>query len=85
MVTKYRKKPVVIDALQWDGSEESSHEIIRFCNMATWNIPINTIVIDTLEGTMRVDEKDYVIKGVAGEFYPCKPDIFVKTYDKLSD
>lgn len=43
------------------------------------------IAIDTLEGTMRVDYGDYIIKGVKGEFYPCKPDIFKQTYDEIID
>lgn len=43
------------------------------------------IAIDTLEGTMRVDYGDYIIKGVQGEFYPCKPDIFHETYENLID
>lgn len=59
--TKYRKRPVVIDAYQHRGDEP--------------------IYIDTLEGRMRADPGDWIITGVRGEKYPCKPDIFEQTYE----
>lgn len=81
-MAKYRKKPVIIEAIQWDGSFEGSlfardflkckHEILKKC-----------IRIKTLEGTMEAVPGDFIIKGVGGEFYPCKPDIFEKTYEKV--
>lgn len=84
---KYRKKPVVIEAIQWNGDKE---EVVNFVgnnvkfilgNEDGFDIP----VIHTLEGDMIVRRKDYIIKGVNGEFYPCKPDIFDKTYEEVSD
>lgn len=75
---KYRKKPVVIDAIQYNG--ENIEQIVNFTNKG---IEFNgeTMEIKTLEGNMKASVGDYIIKGVNGEFYPCKPDIFNKTYD----
>lgn len=85
-MSKYRKKPVVIDAIQWTGTTESSHEIVKFASpKATWHFNHNHMSIETLEGIMAVSVNDYVIKGVKGEFYPCKPDIFEATYEKVED
>lgn len=92
---KYRKKPVVIEAQQWDGTAEGATPIIDWilstsAQAARYHsvqqvfgeepIPPE-ISIDTLEGTMSADPLDWVIKGVRGEFYPCKPDIFAVTYE----
>lgn len=82
-MAKFKKKPVEIEAIQWDGTENSSHEILRFCDTATWHVLGNIMMIDTLEGTLQVSVNDWVIKGVKGEFYPCKPDIFKLTYDQI--
>ena len=80
---KYRKKPVVIDAEQWQGTKKSLDKV-----MAMGDIPwrpgemgTETFLIETLEGDHLVRKGDFVIKGVAGEFYPCKPGIFEKTYE----
>jgi len=87
---KYRKKPVVIEAIQWTGN---TTEIKEFCGNncsynvddSTWKvgkgIPHEELVIHTLEGDMKARRNDYIIKGINGEFYPCKPDIFEKTYE----
>lgn len=76
---KFRKKPVVIDAVQWTGDNLS--EIQSFYRKDS--IPIGDgIFIRTLDGTMLAGKFDWIIKGVNGEFYPCKPDIFEKTYEK---
>ena len=85
----YRKKPVVIEALQWDGSMDS-YETIH----ARWpeledggltshkgNRTIQAWCVRTLEGRHVVSVGDYIIKGIKGEFYPCKPDIFAATYE----
>lgn len=79
----YRKKPVVIEAIQLtvdniDGLADWCHG--HRCGLA---LPRSNqcISIDTLEGAVTAQMGDFVIKGVAGEFYPCKPDIFAKTYD----
>jgi hypothetical protein len=81
---KYRKKPVVIDAIQWTG--ENRHELERFITTRRDMLSHSTVIsIHTLEGTMRAEIGDYIIKGVQGEFYPCKPDIFEATYEKVSE
>ena len=76
---KYRKKPVEIDAIQWTG--DNKLEIFDFCNMSY--ITDQELRIQTLEGSMIASVGDYIIKGVKGEFYPCKPDIFEMTYEKI--
>ena len=75
---KYRKKPVVIEAIQWTGG--NANEVTAFLGSAAWWDAIGP-VITTLEGELHTSVGDWIIKGVAGEFYPCKPDIFEKTYD----
>lgn len=80
-MTKFRKKPVVIDAVQWTGT--NAEEIAAFASnvarVEAGDMPVLTI--PTLEGDMRADVGDWIIKGVKGEFYPCKPDIFAATYE----
>ena len=80
MNKKYRKKPVTIEAIQWTGKNLS--EIDNFMGGIVENKG-TTLVIHTLEGDMEAPIGDYIIKGVNGEFYPCKSDIFVKTYDEI--
>ena len=81
-ILKYKKKPVVIEAIQFNNgfdiaTMEKSWTNFRFVWAETgFKIP-------TLEGEMHVSLGDYVIKGVNGEFYPCKPDIFLKSYDAV--
>ena len=84
---KYRKKPIVIDAVQWLGTKTSWDEI-----MAMGDVPwkpgqmgSKSFIITTLEGDYAVSNGDFVIRGVAGEFYPCKPDIFENTYELAED
>jgi hypothetical protein len=79
-MTKYRKKPVVIEAIQFDGTGDSFDEIDKFTNGKMY-VHDNIVYIKTLEGDMIASIGDYIIKGVNGEFYPCKPDIFKKTYE----
>lgn len=78
---KYKKKPVVIEAIQWTGT--NIKDISKFTDSST-DQPFkrlgNELFIITLEGEMRADINDYIIKGVKGEFYPCKPDVFKQTY-----
>lgn len=77
----YRKKPVVVEVLKYEGVPVG--EAIRFCkNKAHIDVNAN-LYIRTLEGYMRVSIGDYIIKGVQGEFYPCKPDIFEETYEEV--
>ena len=83
---RYRKKPVEIEAIQL--TESNACDVLTFCNKNGDIIASNedgTISIKTLEGTMTANIGDYVIKGVAGEFYPCKPDIFEATYDIVEE
>ena len=77
---KFRKKPVVIDAVEWKG--DNFIEVDNFITIPHETFPSQGIVkIPTLEGIMEAGMGDYIIKGVNGEFYPCKPDIFEKTYE----
>ena len=85
MVQKYRKKPVVIEAIQWDGTSEALGEIVHWMNREVKNLEDNKLGIETLEGTMEASVGDFIIKGVHGEFYPCKPDIFEKTYERVDE
>jgi len=78
---KYRKKPVVIDAIQFVG--ENHNEIAEFVGSACRMHTENDLTISTLEGAMNASKGDFIIKGVNGEFYPCKPDIFHKTYEAV--
>lgn len=76
---KFRKKPVVIDAVQYDGTLVSVESLEGLeCSQS---LTSDTIQIETLEGAMTANPGDWIIKGVKGEFYPCKPDIFEATYE----
>lgn len=100
-MAKYRKKPVVVEAVQFDGLYPSKiKECVEFledhaidlsnsyaddkfwdyCNIVEKE---GGITIHTLEGNMLAAKGDYIIKGINGEFYPCKPDIFEKTYERV--
>lgn len=82
---KYRKKPVVIEAIQFINDIESVESIKNFMGddfLIDASDPEHLVIrIATLEGIMIAGVGDYIIKGVNGEFYPCKPDIFEKTYE----
>ena len=84
---KYRKKPVVIEAVQLLDDRDARDSILAWIvvNGATAQRSGPRILIDTLEGQMRAEVGDYIIRGVQGEFYPCKPDIFEATYDAVRD
>lgn len=82
---KYRKKPVVIEALEL-SNRTTPEEVARWCGGRVATPIVGTgcpivVEIDTLEGVMTAQRGDFIIKGVNGEFYPCKPDIFAKTYE----
>ena len=80
MARVYRKKPVVVEAVQWTG--ENHAEMCEFIDPEVFEIkPKEGLIIHTLEGDHHASPGDYIIKGVNGEFYPCKPDIFAKTYE----
>ena len=76
---KYRKKPVIIEAVQWNGKNLT--EIDNFVG-GSISIKGTSLIIHTLEGDMEASINDYIIKGINEEFYPCKPDIFDKTYER---
>lgn len=80
-MAKYRKKPVVIDAEQFTGNDESVDWLLPQLISGEIGRSTNKLYIKTLEGVMTADIGDYVIKGVNNEIYPCKPDIFQKTYE----
>ena len=84
MIKKYKKKPIIIEAIQWVGGEENEKEIKNFVttNIEFVGIPSHRIVIRTLEGDMICDFVNYIIKGVRGEFYPCEKSIFEETYEE---
>lgn len=80
----FRKKPVVIEARQFDGSPNGGEYIRSWVGNGARVVRHNgapAVIIPTLEGDHRAEAGDWIIKGVAGEFYPCKPDIFEKTYE----
>lgn len=80
-MAKFRKKPVVIEAVQYGPYSMPTVELVEFLEDVHCSIGSEGLVIETLEGNMLASVGDWVIKGVNGEFYPCKPDIFEKTYD----
>jgi hypothetical protein len=85
-MAKFRKKPVVIEAIQWTGANiDEVLGLILATGSARRGLGDgrNSLFIDTLEGTMCADPGDWIIKGVKGEFYPCKPDIFEATYEQI--
>lgn len=90
-MTKYRKKPVEIEAKQFNLGITTKSEMLEFCPIANIgaldedSTDIRWFVIPTLEGDHEVTDGDYIIKGVEGEFYPCKPSIFLKTYDRVEE
>jgi hypothetical protein len=82
-IKEYIKKPVKIKALQWTG--KNADEIHKFCLDCYANSRLGILMVNTLEGPMRASEGDFIIKGIKGEFYPCKPDIFKVTYEEVNN
>lgn len=88
---KYRKLPVTIEAMKWNG--KNHQQIMEWANGRLFKYWIDHVSghgtcfleIDTLEGTMIASIGDYIIRGIDGEYYPCKPDIFVRTYEEIND
>jgi hypothetical protein len=93
-MAQYRKKPVVIEAVQFNNI--NAEEIIMFVGQSLVQEiesdtayeagvapPVSSLTIPTLEGNMKAMPNDWIIKGVKGEFYPCKPDIFAATYEAV--
>lgn len=105
MIKKYKKKPVIIEAIQWNGKNlvdvsaflynKTRKEALKEINSSDISYKIwddyesiiirEGLTIDTLEGKIKADIGDYIIKGINGEFYPCKPDIFAKTYEEVTE
>lgn len=90
MATRYRKKPVVIEAMQ--VAYDNRYLVAEWCGGHAQDAAASGTIyapgllsIDTLEGTMWAAAGDYVIRGVQGEFYPCKPDIFEATYEEVAE
>ena len=93
MIMKFRKKPVVIEAIQWTGINHrdmfdfltDTQDQVILTSDKNFYIDHNKVegglIIKTLEGEHIASIDDFIIKGVCGEFYPCKPDIFEKTYE----
>ena len=98
-MTKYRKKPVVIEAFQYDGdlkgsdgkyyvpdwAVEALESRTMYFDSLDSDSPPSELFIKTLEGIHHASVGDYIIQGVNGEIYPCKPDIFEKTYEKVAE
>lgn len=89
-MVKYRKKPVVIEAFKWTGGRDQIEdpiwmvEALEKGNAAIVSTKYGYVMqINTLEGVMTAQQGDYIIRGVQGEIYPCKPDIFEATYEKV--
>lgn len=88
---RYRKKPVVIEAAQFNGLDDylgivqwmkDSGDTHALADEVEYRTPI--MLVHTLEGTMAASPGDWIIRGVQGEFYPCKPDIFAATYEEAT-
>lgn len=80
---RFRKKPVVVEAIQWDGNLSTVEKLMEgsTCESVEQDLCDPALVIVTLEGKMRAGVGDWIIRGVKGELYPCKPDIFAQTYE----
>lgn len=90
-MAKYRKKSLVIDAFRWTGGDDQKEDpewindairsrLVRFVHKGTKS---HQMIIQTLEGNHFANPGDYIIKGINGELYPCKPDIFEATYEAI--
>jgi hypothetical protein len=95
-MAKFRKKPVVIEAVQWNADKKNFDEVMNFMqdfhgsklnyeNAEEIAYKSKELHIKTLEGVMTASNLDWIIKGVSCEFYPCKPDIFEKTYEAVEE
>ena len=84
-MSRFRKKPVVIDAVLWTGRNVGELEVLQLgAALGTeliFVVDTGVVQIPTLEGVMEARPGDYIIRGVKGELYPCKPDIFAATYE----
>lgn len=86
----YRKKPVEVEAMQFDGTKDSANHVLAWIGRSEGDAkrahirqPELGLTISTIEGDMHASPGDWIIRGVQGEFYPCKPDIFAATYEAV--
>lgn len=79
-VKKYKKKPVVVEAIRFTTVETLKK---AFPDISVEKNKVEKVYIQTLEGKMEISERDYIIKGIKGEYYPCKPDIFEESYERV--
>lgn len=84
---KYRKKPVVVNAVKWNGNIDEIINALQVKNsFPRFPYLLNgELIIPTLEGTMKANIGDYIIRGIANELYPCKPEIFEASYEKVEE
>jgi len=89
MILTVRKKPVVVEAVFWDGKVSTLHELesmgMKYGACMKQGSKVHCLTITTLEGEVKSEIGDLIIQGVKGEFYPIKPDIFEKTYDIIGE
>ena len=78
----FRKKPIVVQVMQYLRAD-NIFQCQNFCNKLKYDPEHNEYYIETLEGQMTINKNDWIIKGIKGEFYPCKPDIFKETYEEV--
>ncbi len=86
---RFRKKPIVIEAVQFDGTPSGAISVFEKFDIPGgkfipgYDLRTGTLLIPTLEGNHTASHGDWIIRGIKGEFYPCKPDIFVATYEEV--
>lgn len=91
MIKRYVKRPIVIRAVKWTGynfdeiSEFAEGQPLTLYNTLYNNLGITKLIIETLEGDIYAEVGDYIIQGVHGEYYSCKPDIFTETYEEIEN
>lgn len=80
----YRKLPVEVEAIRWDGDITTMHAVVALAGGNDLRMDqLGRLIIPTMEGDMTAERGDYIIRGVKGEIYPCKPDIFRETYEPV--
>lgn len=82
-MSKWRKKPVVVDAIQYTG--DNAFDCVKFAGIGGTKEEGGELLINTPEGIMHASKWDWIVKGIENECYPVKPNIFKKTYEKVED
>lgn len=80
-LTRFRKRPVEVEAVQWTGGNVEDVRAFGGDDIGYHHSTTGTLYIETMEGTMKALPGDWIIRGVQGEYYPCRPDIFKATYE----